>query len=491
MKRALSYTRNLIYSTLLLSTLYGCKVGPSITIPPVDVAQKWQSDDESLILGEEPLELWELFDDPLLSEFLQKISKDNHSTRIALAKIEQAYAMRQTVNSKLFPLVDLEINNSASRPAGGILKSNATNTSTGMTASAIPLNLTERTFFANFDALWEIDFFGRTRHEIDSSTASLQMEMASYDATLLALMAEFGRSYLELRRLQKEWELTRKEATILEKKTQSLQNRLDHGLDSELGLLDNKAALDIVKAQIPAQEAEILHQIYSLSVMAGKPPTTLLEELQDQADIPTIQAFIPTGFPSDLLRRRPDIRLSEHNIAKATADLGIAVADLFPKITLTGNYGYQTLHLGNTAGKGASFGYGVDLFTPIFHAGSLKANVQAHKWMREGALISYEQTVYQAFEESETAIARFIKSKQTLQDTQNLFKKRILLLKHNEQLYENGLASELELLDAEQKSIQANLDLINQETEIGINLIALYKRLGGSFHKSANSKKNR
>jgi len=476
-----------ILSVLLVGILLtGCCLGPEHCVPNLELSENWDAEtsskrDAAIFSHSEPLELGDLFDDQLLREYLELLIIANHDIQIASAKVCEAFALRQISAAKLFPIVDGRIAYNTSKPAGGILESSATTNQGGGALAGIPLNIKQQNFIADFDAIWELDLFGKRQREVESATAFVQMEEASYYSVLVSLTAEFARVYLELRRSQSVLDLVQRQIQLLNEKRQVTQDRLAQGLDSELLFLDSQASLDQLLAEAPFYEGEIRSLMYRLSVLLGKTPESLTAELNQRREVPTIKETIPVGFPADLLRRRPDIHVAERELAKATADVGVAVADLFPKITLFGNYGYQNLHLGRSKGDGESWGFGGDLLSPIFHGGSLRANVRRNRWIRHEAFLSYEQAVLRALEESESSIAKFQTSQQTLRHKRDVYLRELQLLSHTQGLYDDGLVNRQQLLDSELDCIRAKREWVNANVDSEIQLITLYKAIGGAW----------
>lgn len=465
------------YVIFILLAAAGCRVGPRHSVPEVEISENWQSDSLSTLSCGSLLEVGELFDDCLLNTYLEQLLHDNYDLKRASIKICEAFALRDISAAKLLPFIDGRIAYNSAKPAGGILQPG--DFSSG--SVGIPLNIKQQTFISDFDAFWEIDLFGGRQREVESATASIQMERASYHDLIVSLTAEFSRTYLKLRERQKRLELVRKERDVLKEIVEEYQKRLDQGLDSEFFLLDSEKDYEQLAAEVPMLEGEILSLIYHLSILLGKPPEALVKELSSAAELPQMISVIPVGFPSDLLRRRPDIRFAERQIAKATADVGVAVADLFPKFTLTGNYGFQNLHLGNTRGNGESWGYGGNLITPFFHGGSLKANVKRFQFIRMESLMAYEQAVLRALEESESTIASFLKSRESTQNREKGWMRADQLFAHGERLYEMGLSDTLRLLERKRRAIQAEREWATSYVETEIQLIALYKSLGSGW----------
>lgn len=459
-----------------LCALSGCNLGPPHSVPYVDTSTHWQVQEETEVFSSEnPLALGELFNDALLKDYLKALLLQNPDARIASLKVCEAFALRQMSAAKLYPFIDGRVAYFAAKPAGGILQAD------GVDAIGIPLNIKQQTFIADFDAIWEIDLFGRNQREMESAIAFVEMERASYDSLLISLSAEFTRTYLELRRAQNNLALLSEQVQLLQEKKERIQERLAYGLDAALEVLNIEVLIDNLSLEIFYNEGEMRSFMYRLAVFLGKTPTALMADLQENAHIPQIKERIPLGFPSELLRRRPDISYAEKQAAQATADLGVSIADLFPKLSLRGNLGFENLHLGNTRGSGESFGFGGNFLTPLFHGGSLKAHVQKNQCIRQQTLINYEAVVLRALEESESAIMRFFKSKQMDEKKRSAYAKEEMLFNHMHARYQHGLANHVQLIDSKLSLLKEQKEHINAQIDSEIKLVALYKALGGSF----------
>jgi NodT family efflux transporter outer membrane factor (OMF) lipoprotein len=473
---------------ILLCSLSGCRFAPKHCVPHVPIPEEWQkesftSNDIELDPCGELLSMWELFDDPLLTEYLKSIIYTNLDVKLAYAKVYEAYSMRRMAVATLFPFLDGRVDYHTSKPAGGIL----TGQDTGGGVSPlgmIPLNLKQQSFLADFDAAWELDFFGRRRSEVEAATAFVGMEIENRNLVLVTLLSEFGRTYLELRKQQKNAALFEREINIMMERKEQGEIRLENGLASEQSVLEMDASVRRLKADLATLEGNISSSIYHLSILAGKPPYALVDELKTLSYFPEMRNKIPVGVPSHLLRRRPDIRRAERQIAQATAEIGVAVGELFPKIVIDGSYGFQNLHLGNLKGQGESYSFGGNLLVPLFHGGKLRANVAKSQWIRKEALIQYENTVIKALEEAESAMVRLIKSKESLEEKYEAYTNQKQMLSHIQDLFDNGLANQIDLLDAQINSLNAEISWITQEGDTGIQLIALYKALGGGWQCS-------
>lgn len=471
---------------LILMALSGCKVGPKHFIPHVPTEEAWHAargQNEYLDSREhgQVLKMWELFDDPLLANYLESLIELNLDVKAAYAKVRQAYAARKIAKAGLFPFLNNRVDYHSSKPAGGILTSPQDVPVGNQPLGGIPLNLKEQTFLADFDAVWEIDFFGKRRNEIDSATALFEMQIENKRAVYVALLAEFGRNYLELRRNQASRAIFAREIEVLSERVELGKKRLREGLDSEMALLGVESLLRNAKGKLFEADAIIASLIYHLSRLLGKPPGALYNELSPASPIPVMVDKIPVGIPSEILRRRPDIRAAEKELAEKTADVGVAVADLYPRVIIDGSYGFQDLHLGLMKGKGESWSFGGNVLTPVFHWGELRGEVEKKHWIRMGAMIEYQNTVLMAFEEVESSMARLLMSKESLQEKDEGYKKQRELLRHTKDLVLHGLANQIDLDEAELNTLKEEQDFVQQMGETAIQLIALYKALGGGW----------
>lgn len=466
--------------TLAIIGLTGCKVGPEYCLPQVPVPQEWNSSNDAEIITDAcVVNWWEQLNDPFLNQAIPLLACRNHDIRIAYAKVQEALALRKMTSSKLFPQLDGHVQYNHAFPAGGVLSPTGT---PGISATpGIPLNLEQTVFLAAFDALWELDLFGRTRREIDSAQASYLMENDRRNLTLISILGEFGRTYLQARRAQIQRTLLGREVEILERETALRTERVDRGLDRAANLSTLQASLEQLRSTQPQIEAEYFALSYHLSVLLGDLPNEILQDFDVSCSLPDTPDALSIGIPSELLRRRPDIRLAEHNIARATAEVGIATADLFPRITLTGRYGYEYLRLGMTRGEGETWGYGGDLLTPIFRAGQLRSNLQRNQWMRKESFLSYEQTVLRAFEETQTALLRYIKAKEAENSLKIAYQRSSDAAYYSKEQFNHGLINEILHLESQRALIESERAFADAKMESGIQFIALYKSLGGGW----------
>ena len=270
-------------------------------------------------------------------------------------------------------------------------------------------------FQVGLDASWEMDIFGGTRRNIEAAGADLKASVEDRRDVLMTLVGDVGNNYLSLRGFQQQLAVARKNLEAQRKTAGIIRSRFEAGTVSRLDLVNADAQVATTAATIPLFESSARAAIYSLGVLLGREPAALEKDLIKEGPIPPVPPEVPVGLPSDLIRRRPDIRRSEAQLHAATARIGVATADLFPKFSLTGSLGFSSndlTKLGNLANsKFWSFGPSVNW--PIFAGGRLWWNVKVQDALAEQALLTYQKAVLTALKEVETALVAYAKEQET------------------------------------------------------------------------------
>ena len=333
-----------------------------------------------------------------------------------------------------------------------------------------------------FDASWELDFFGRVRRSIEASSAAVGAAEASRQDVIVSLLAEVARNYFELRGAQNRLAVARRNAENQRQTLDLTIALLEGGRGTELDTSRAEAQLTSTLASIPPLETTVKQAMYRLGVLIGQQPTALEAELSEPLPLPALPTLVALGKPDDLLRRRPDIRVTERNLAAATANIGVATADLFPRITFTGSVALQAgSFVGLVKGGSDTFAIGPGIFWAAFDLGRVRARIRAADARTEAALAQYEQRVLLALEETENALVSFTRqqarrdllqaSAQASEKAQNLARQR----------YQFGVADFLTVLDAERTLLEAQDRLADSETLTATALVAVYKALGGGW----------
>lgn len=471
--------------------LAGCAVGPNYKAPENDVAATWASENEIASSDAPLIEWWKVFEDPLLDKYIGMAAEHNNDVLTATSNILQARALRQVAASSFFPIIGADVNAtktyfSKNGPIFAIGPSTGSVPGTISTATGLPFAAQvpqiQSLYNALFDATWEIDLFGKTRRTVEAANAVIGRTIEERNDTLLSVMAEIARNYMELRSFQTRARLIEENIGILEQKFTLIRKQFETGYVSRLDDENIQAMLASERALLPDIEAQIYQRIYTLSVLTGGVPEALIEELLPFQPLPKAPETVAVGLRSDLLRRRPDVRSVERDLAAATANVGVAVASFFPTITLIGDGGLQSLSIKNLFTMGSrTWAVGGDINMPIFEGGRLMGNLKAKRAETAATAHTYQQTVLNALEEAESALISFTQdlktSKQRKEETDRYENIVVLSKERNSK----GLVSLLNLLDAERQYNQSEQSLLDSDTVKLLDLIALYKALGGGW----------
>jgi NodT family efflux transporter outer membrane factor (OMF) lipoprotein len=465
-------------SLVLLVCLTGCPaVGPDYRPPAPPVAGEWS---EPLLGGVTAAEAsvvrwWTTFDDPMLDSLITRAVGSNQDVQIATARVREARALRGITAGELLPTIDATASLTDNRRSRNSL--------------TFPVDTLDSDLYeAGFDATWEIDLFGGKRRAVEAATAELRAAIEDWRAVLVTLLAEVARNYVEARSFQRRVAITEQNIAAQRDALDIIRARFDAGLSSELDVSRSAALLATTASQAPALESSLQRAVHRLGVLLGAGPGALLDDLRQQAPVPTPPPQVPVGLPSDLLRRRPDIRRSERQLAAATARIGVATADLFPKFALTGTAGLQSLSTGDLFGSGSEFWTAGPAFTwRLFDGGRIRANIRVQNERQRQALAEYEKTVLTSLEEVENALVAYAKEQVRHRALQEAVTANRRALDLASELYLRGLVDFLNVLDV-QRALYLDEDLAAQsEGAVAANLVALYKALGGGWEAPAEA----
>lgn len=480
---------------VFLCGLAGCMVGPKYSPPENEVSNKWASPPDPSVVAfaqaNPAYEWWTVFDDPLLDKYIEQGALYNRDLLTAEANILQARGYRTMAASAFYPHVRLDANGaktyfSKNGPVFviGTPSGDATDTPSPVSGLSFVPQIPQIQPLYNFlfDATWEIDLFGKTRHSVAAASANIESAIEARNDLLISILAEIARSYIEVRSFQKSASLTVEKIRILELETQIIAESVQKGLNNQIDLDQLEAELETLKAQLPETIARIYQAIYSLSTLTGEPPEAHLAEMLAERPLPKVPPQIAVGLRSDLLRRRPDVRQAERQLAAATSQVGVAVASFFPRVTLFGDGGLQSLQLKNLfnySSRTWAFGGGVSL--PIFQGGNLVGQLKVSQAVAAAAACQYQQIVFNALEETESSLKAFSEDiKRTAHLTQAVAKNREIV-ELIQRKYETGMSPLLTLLAIKQQLLRAEELLLEGNTTSLVELITLYKALGGGW----------
>ena len=458
--------------------LAGCSVGPDYKEPALAVPAAWTEAQQKSV-DTRPAELtrwWTAFEDPMLNSLVERAVRSNLDLRVAEARIREARASRAVVASGAWPTVDTSGSYTRSRSS-----ENALNIpSQGGGASGIKL---ERNLFnAGFDANWEIDVFGGVRRSVEAADAIIEATEYSRRDILVSLLGDVARNYIDLRGAQRRLAVARANLKTQQDSLDLTRVRFDAGLASDLDVARAEAQLNSTASQVPTLESLMKQAAYSLDLLLGLSPGALWKELESEVAIPNLPAEVLVGLPSDLLRRRPDIRIAERQLAAATAQIGSAVADLFPKFSLTGAAGLQSISASDWLTAGSRYwSIGPTIRWPIFDAGRIRANIEIRNAQQEQAVNQYEQTVLAALGDVEKSLVNYAQEQvryRTLSDAVAANRRAVQMA---QELYIRGLNDYLNVLDTQRALYITETEMAQSEATMASNLVALYKALGGGW----------
>ncbi|MBY0398840.1 efflux transporter outer membrane subunit, partial [Myxococcota bacterium] len=378
-------------------TISGCAVGPNYRAPEERAPDEFRPAARAGLYASSEIEpaWWNQFGDPLLVELVQDAIRGNLDLRIALANLNEARAIRFQTALTLLPIVPLNTDYTREKLSEAQLR-------------GAPGGRGFDFFETGFDATWELDLFGRIRRQVESATGVIERQQAILDDVVVSVVAEVGRTYFELRGRQNELAVARRNAENQEQTYDLTLALLEEGRGTQLDVSRAKAQLDSTRSLIPPLETTIRVDIHRLSVLTGRLPTELLDRLDAPQPIPIAPSEIAIGDPGELLRRRPDIRAAERNLASVTAQIGVATADLFPRVTFIGSIGVNASDTADLFSHGSdTYSFGPRIAWAAFDLGRVYQRIRQADARNAAALASYESTVLKAFEETENALVAY------------------------------------------------------------------------------------
>jgi multidrug efflux system outer membrane protein len=463
---------------LCLIVVAGCAVGPNFQPPEAQVPAAWAGPSPlpAVTAAENDLaRWWTVFDDKMLASLIAQAVESNLDVKFAEARIRQARAARGIAESFLGPTLDAT--GSVQRSEASVSPGNSTGATNGSR-----VNVTATQYFAGFDAAWELDIFGGVRRGIEAADADLQATVEARRDVLVTLTAEVALNYMDLRAFQQRIAIARENLDAQKHSAKLTRERFEGGFASGLDVANAEAQVATTAAVIPLLEASARQTIYSLSVLLSRQPAALVQELAPALAIPTAPPAAPMGVPSDLLRRRPDIRQAEAGVHAATARIGVAEADLYPKFFITGSAGLQSSDLGSWFDwTSRLWSIAPSVSWEVFNMGRTRSNIAQQEALQEQSLIVYEKTVLTALQEVENALIALNKEQEhrkALVDAVAFNEKAVDL---SVKLYTEGQTDFLNVLQA-QRALFVTQDALAQSTQtVSTDLIALYKALGGGW----------
>ena len=483
--------RGCLVGTVLL--LGGCAVGPNFIKPKSHAPAQWSAtalregtSGASRINTREPASVlwWEQFHDPLLSSLVRQSVAENLDLREAALRVEEAEAQTQALSGALWPSIDANAAWSRQRIS--------TNTPNGFLFSGkfpgVPASITNpyNQYQLGLGVSWGLDLFGGTRRAVEAANASTHAAVYDARGVALSMVSDVAQTYIELRGAQMRQAILQRTLATQRALLKLTRDRYEAGLTSDLDVQNAATEVNATRAQLPLAAAQITVDINQLGNLMARPPEALRAELVHVRPVPPVPPEVPIGLPADLLRRRPDIRAAEANLHAATAEIGVAISEFFPKITLNAAGGYQSEGLSQlvqTASHFATFGPAIDL--PIFEGGRISATVRLRRLQARQAGVEYARTVLNALNQVEDALADYGADQRQRVALGRAVKHSRNALALARQRYASGVDNFIVVLDAERSELQNELALASSTTTVSLDLVRLYKALGGGWQGPA------
>jgi NodT family efflux transporter outer membrane factor (OMF) lipoprotein len=460
----------------------GCTVGPDYRRPDTALPSAWSEGHyDGLETG--PADLtrwWEEFSDAALTRLVQRAAGSSLDLRAAEARIREARALRRVAESGAWPALEVSGSYSRSRTSENAIapSSQVSGGSPFFSGS----NNGQDLFRSGFDANWEIDVFGGVRRSVEAADAIVEATIEDRRDVLVTLFGDVARNYIDLRGVQRRLAVARDNLKAQQDSLDIARVRFQAGLANDLQVAQAEAQVNATAAEIPILAALSKQAVHRLDVLLGVHPGALWMELSADAPIPALPPEAHVGMPSELLRRRPDIRRAERQLAAASAEVGVATADLYPKFSLSGIFGVTSISAGDWVSAPSRFWtIGPTVRWPLFDAGRIRANIEVRNARQEQALTAYEKAILLALEEVENALVNYATEQMRYRSLLNAVAANRRALALADELYRNGLVDFLNVLDSQRSLYGAEDDLTRSEATMATNLVALYKALGGGW----------
>lgn len=455
---------------LLLSTLVACAAGPDYVTPETPARTEFSAAPAGTTPARPAREWWREFGDETLAGLVDEALVENHDLRVARANLARARALLRVERLDRLPVVTAD---------GSVTRERSSEARTGMPST------TDTFYDAGFDARWELDLFGRVSRSVEAAAAEYDAALADSHDVEVIVAAEVARNYVELRGAQYRLAVASRNVDNQAQTVDLTRVLLDNGRGTELDVARAQAQLETTRASIPPLKAQIARSIHRLGVLTGRLPTALETQLDASAPVPALPESIAIGDPASLLRRRADVRAAERRLAAQTARVGIATADLFPRVSLTGAAGFLSAGASGFGESGSGYySAGPILSWAAFDLGRVRARIGASEAAVDASLASYERTVLEVLEETENSlvdVARTREREASLAAATTASENAVELARIR---FRNGVDSFLNVLDAERRLFEAQSAHATAATDTALAAVRLYKALGGGWGSS-------
>lgn len=467
---------------LIAISLSSCAItGPDYEPPHVDMPVSFKETTQLTVTAQQNVTWWRDFKDPVLDALIQKSVQENKDVLQSIARINQSRALARAAFTELLPGARLSGSyergqaSTARFPGGEPSSSTSTPTSSGSLG-----NFDYEVYTASVDASWELDLFGRLQRELEARNAEYNASVGDVYDVVLVTISEVGNSYLSLRSVQEQLEIAKKNEKLQKELRDLTATKFQFGQVSELDVTRANTQLAQTRSLIPGLKALEKTHIHRLAVLIGEQPQTLHNELMQHAVLPDYKGPISIPAPEELLRRRPDLRRAERQLAANHARIGVAMGELYPKVTFTGSIGYQASKFSNLS-DGEIYNFGPAISWAAFDSGRLRAQVDVAEARTAESLLAFEQAVLRALEDVENSLSTYRAQQLTMIELKKAFKAarksyRLAKLQYNE-----GALDFLSVLDTQRVLLETENAYIQSKEKLSLALVSIYKSLGGGW----------
>ena len=480
----LGHLQRCAIATLGALALAGCAVGPDFMKPRNSLAdvrlapRPEHASDVPTANAAVPADWWLLFNDALLAQLQTRAHASNLDLQMAAERIEQSRAQLGISAAQLLPSVS----------AGASYAREALSEHGKFAALGAPTG-PSNFWQLGFDASWEIDLWGRAQRAREGAAAALEATTYEREAARVTLAAEVARTYLQLRGTQAQLDIAGQNLTIAERTLHLAESRERNGVATRFETSSARAQLATIRASIPelAQRRNAL--MNGLALLLGEPPRTLDAQLRDALPLPSMPSRVPLGVPSELAHRRPDILRAEAQLHAATAAIGVAKADFYPRVGLKGRFGVEAFAGGDlNSWDSRFFSVGPTVYLPIFQGGRLTQRLALNEARQKTAALAYRKTVLQAWHEVDNALDAWAAQQRQHDQLQVSFEQNKQALNAAERGYQQGATDYLSVLTAQLNVLSSQTRLNASATDATLTAVNLYKSLGGGWHPDAFGK---
>ncbi|HEX3677224.1 MAG TPA: efflux transporter outer membrane subunit [Sphingomicrobium sp.] len=472
------------FPSLAVLLLGACTVGPDYSRPATPVPPAYSEPHSAARLSDGELaSWWNRFGDEELDSLINRAIAQNLDVETAAARIRQARAEERAAEAAALPSVSTSASVTRQRISENAIPVPPGEGANGGGAGGFGLPGSEfTTWRAGFDASWEIDLFGKTRRSVEAARARTGAAIWNRRDVQVSSAAEVASAYLQLRTLQQQIAVATGEVERQQRSERLVRARVRGGLVTGQDLEQQSSELATATAAIPPLRAEADIEIHKIGILTGEPPEALVADLGPAGALPLSPPEIPAGLPSDLLRRRPDIRAAERNLAASTADIGVAMADLYPRFSLSAAPALVSTALASLIEWGSrSFTAGASLDWPIFNGGRTRANIEAKNAQQQEALIAYRKTILAALQDVEDALVKIDNDKRGISELEGALGSARRAEAIARERYRGGLVTLSDVLDAQAKRIALENRVVEMRGAEALGTVALYKALGGGW----------